>query len=241
MDKIKNIFKNNRNIAMLGSIFLFGILAIGIMTVMENPDSVFGTEENEGTTTNYKNLQEKIKLFEKENYKPENYQTLLAEFDASYSNDLITVNAKNNLILELNNVLEKKVFNECEKFLISNSTYGINEVKGFLQQLQSATATSAKISYYNGQLIKYSYYSETLPNKIKTFTSDIYNYNENKLKLYLNEIENMPGFDSKYKNQQKFKNIKKQLKDDIDKFEFNYLNSPVDTTEINFDEIRKDI
>ena len=43
----------------------------------------------------------------------------------------------------------------------------------------------------------------------------------------------MPGFDSKYKNQPKFIKLKNKIKEDLDKFNYEYYQNAADPTSIN--------
>ena len=57
------------------------------------------------------------------------------------------------------------------------------------------------------------------------FVSDPINYTDKDYDKYKIEVENMPGFENKYKVHSKFINISKNLKGKLDKFNVDFYNS----------------
>lgn len=218
--------KLNRNVVILLSFLVIGILGIGIMAIVESDGAILSTNVAEEDNSNYKTLQAKIESFTNNaNWKPEDYQTLATEIEASQKNDLISSSIKNNLIVQLNLALEEKTFQKCELYLLSKSALTNNDVKQLIMYLQKVTAASSKITFYKNQVSKYHYFEKTLPNKIKYFISNYDNYSDDGYENYLIEVKSLPGLETKFKNQPKFKNISTKLKNDLDRFNYNYYQS----------------
>lgn len=234
MDKIKNLFEKNRNLGFLLILFIVGAFGIGVMTLMESDGPFFSDPKDQIDEGNYKELQNKITQFENNsNWTKQDYEVIKAEIEASTDAELITIITKGNLLSNLNKSLEDKTFVKCETFLLSRSNSSLSELNNLLVFLQSISSNSGKINFYRNQLNKYNYYENIFPNNIESFVSSDFNYTEEKFQELKIKAINMPGFDSKYKNQSKFRKLTAKIKNDLDKFNYEYYRNAVDSTSIN--------
>lgn len=222
MEKIKTFFRENRSFKFLALLFLVGVLGIGVMTMMES-DTIYTNTDEEGTNSIYKDLQNEITTFEnKSNWKLIDYKIAEVSITSSAEAELISGTTKGNLLTTLNNALELKTFQRCEAYLSSQRTDNPLELKEFLNILLNVVASSTKINFYKTQIDKYNYYEKELPNKVNKFTSKPIYYDDEDYNNYSKEVINMPGFENKYKNHNKFKKISKKLKTKLDKFNIDF-------------------
>jgi hypothetical protein len=225
MEKIKIFFKENRSFKFLALLFIVGILGIGVMSMMES-DTIFTSTEEEGTNSNFKDLQKEITTFEsKTNWNLEDYKIVEVSITTSAEAELISGTTKGNLLTTLNNALEQKTFKRCEAYLSSLRNDNPVELKELLNTLLNVVASSNKINFYKNQIEKYNYYEKVLPSKVNNFTGDLFNYTDDQYNNYINQATNMPGFDNRYKNHSKFRTIARNLKNDLDNANFRFYNS----------------
>ncbi|GEM56699.1 hypothetical protein FB1_29200 [Flavobacterium branchiophilum NBRC 15030 = ATCC 35035] len=210
-----------------------GTLGIGVMTLLES-DTIFTSTGEEETNSNFKELQKEITTFEnKSNWKLTDYKIAEVSITTSAEAELISGTTKGNLLTTLNNALEQKTFQRCEAYLSSSVIENPSELKELLNTLLNVVASSSKINFYKTQIEKYIYYEKVLPNKVNNFTGDLYNYSDDQYNYYLNQVTNMPGFDSKYKNHSKFRTIARNLKINLDSANFKFYNSEEDDVNPN--------
>lgn len=225
MEKINNFFRENRSFKFLALLFLVGTLGIGVMTLLE-PDNFLTITEPEPTIDCFKELQKEITTFEnKTNWKLEDYKIAEVSITTSAKTDCISGTTKGNLLTTLNNVLERKTFQRCEAYLSSRKIDNPSELKELLKTLLNVVGSNNKINFYITQIDKYNYYEKVLPSKVNRFVSDPINYTDKDYDKYKIEVENMPGFENKYKVHSKFINISKNLKGKLDKFNVDFYNS----------------
>lgn len=225
MKKIKNFFKQNRSFKFLALLFIIGALGIGVMTIIED-DTIFTSTEEEITNSNFKELQKEITTFEnKTNWKLTDYKIAEVSITTSAEAELISGTTKGNLLTSLNNALEQKTFQRCEAYLTSKGNEKPSELKELLKTLLNVVGSNNKINFYITQIDKYNYYEKVLPIKVNNFTGDLYSYTDEQYNYYLNQVTNMPGFDNKYKNHSKFRNIAQDLKIDLDNANFRFYNT----------------
>jgi hypothetical protein len=225
MKKIETFFRENRSFKFLALLFIVGALGIGVMTMMESDTFLTSTEEEE-TKSNFKDLQKEITTFDnKPNWKLTDYKIAEVSITTSAEAELISGTTKGNLLTTLNNALERKTFQRCEAYLLSQRNDNPSELKQLLNTLLDVVANSTKINFYKTQIDKYNYYEKVLPSKVNRFTGDLFSYTDKQYNYYLNEVKNMPGFDNRYKNHSKFRSIARNLKTDLDNANFRHYNS----------------
>lgn len=210
----------NRSLVFLAGTLILGVLIISVLLFVESND-VEGVEiVNEPVNTNFKVLETKIEDLSKQNFNPNNYNTIATEIDASYQQELITGSAKSNLVTKLTSVYSDLVYKQTELFLISDVGTS-QEVLSWLNQLERITSKNPKIDTYRSQIKWYNYYSSTLPNKVEVFINNG-NYTDEKYSELSNELKNMAYFKPVYKNRLKFNNIRKNLMLKLDNFNADY-------------------
>ena len=216
------VTKKNRSLVFLAGTLVMGILIISVLLFVESND-VEGVEiVNEQANTNFKALETKIDALKKQNFNPNNYNTIATEIDASYQQELITGSAKSNLVAKLTTVYSDLVYKQAELFL-SRDIGTSQEINSWLNQLQKITSRNSKIDNYRNQIKWYNYYSSTLLNKVNIFISPgITNYDENKYQTLKQEVQTMPYFDPSYKNRSKFNMIKYNLTSKLENFNADY-------------------
>lgn len=200
-----------RSLVFLAGTLILGVLIISVLLFVESND-VEGVEiVNEQANTNFKVLETKIEDLSKQNFNPNNYNTIATEIDASYQQELITGSAKSNLVTKLTSVYSDLVYKQTELFLISDVGTSL-EVLTWLNQLERITSKNPKIDTYRSQIKWYNYYATTLPSKVNAFIAPgIINYNENKYQRLKQEVQTMPNLNSSYKNRSKFNSIRYNL------------------------------
>jgi hypothetical protein len=226
MEKTNNFLKENRSLKFLGILFLVGAFGIGLMTMFESENTIFSTPEEEKTNSNYKDLQTKIKNFKtNNNWKLADYQTVEAGINTSAEATLISGATKGNLLTTLNNALQQKTFKRCEAYLSSQRNDNPSELKELLNTLFNVVASRTKINFYKTQIDKYNYYEKVLPSKVNKFVSNPINYEDEVYTNFSKAVNEMRGFDNKYKEHSKFINISEKLIKKLDNFNFNHYNS----------------
>lgn len=210
----------NRSLVFLAGTLIIGVLILSILLFVESND-VEGVEiVDEPVNTNFKVLETKIDDLRKQNFNPNNYNTLATEIDASYQQELITGSAKSNLVTKLTSVYSDLVYKQTELFLISDVGTS-QEVLSWLNQLERISSKNPKIDTYRSQIKWYNYYSSTLPNKVEVFINNG-NYTDEKYSELSNELKYMAYFKPVYKNRLKFNNIRKNLMLKLDNFNADY-------------------
>jgi hypothetical protein len=210
----------NRSLVFLAGTLILGVLIISVLLFVESND-VEGVEiVDEPVNTNFKVLETKIDDLRKQNFNPNNYNTLATEIDASYQQELITGSAKSNLVTKLTSVYSDLVYKQTELFLTSDVGTSL-EVLTWLNQLERITSKNPKIDTYRSQIKWYNYYATTLPNKVEVFINNG-NYTDEKYSELSNELKNMAYFKPVYKNRLKFNNIRKNLMLKLDNFNADY-------------------
>jgi hypothetical protein len=205
------ITEKNRSLVFLAGTLVMGILIMGMLLFLEGNDVVGGTVVKDGVETNFKTLEVRIDNLKSQSFNPTSYNTIVAEIDASFQQELITGPAKTNLIDNLNNVYSDLVYKQCELFLTSR-TNNSKDVLAWLNQLQRITSRNSKIDNYRNQINLYNYYSSSLPNKVDRFiASGFGNYSDGVYDHLKNEVQNMPNFNATYKNSSKFSTLRKNL------------------------------
>lgn len=223
MKKINDFFRENRSFRFLFLLFILGAIGIGVMTIIDNSDTIFTSPEEEPPIGVLEDLQEDITVFEsKTNWKLEDYNIVEVSITTSAEAELISGTTKGNLITTLNNALERKTFQRCEEYLMSQKNDNPSELKQLLNTLLNVVASKNKIIFYKAQIDKYIFYEKDLPSKVDNFVKDFHYYDDDKYFNYLEQIAKKPGFDKKYKNHSKFKAISKNLKDKLDKFNIDF-------------------
>jgi hypothetical protein len=119
-------------------------------------------------------------------------------------------------------LVEQKTFKRCEAYLSSQRNDNPSELKELLNTLLNVVVSTNKINFYKTQIDKYNYYEKVLPNRVNKFTSKPINYTDEDYNNYSKEVINMPGFENKYKNHNKFKKISIELKSKLDKFNIDF-------------------
>ena len=220
------ITQKNRSLVFLAGTLVMGILIMGILLFLEDNDVVGGTIVNVPTDNNFKSLEVSIDNLKSQPFDATSYNTLVAEIDASFEQELITGPAKTNLIDNLNNVYSDLVYKQCELFLTSR-TNNSKDVLGWLNQLQQITSRNSKIDNYRNQINLYNYYSTTLPKKVDAFiASGFENYTDGVYDKLKNDVQNMPNFNDSYKNSSKFITLRKNLLYKLQIFNSDYYDNP---------------
>jgi hypothetical protein len=197
-----------KSLVFLAGTLILGVLIISVLLFVESND-VEGVEiVNEQANSNFKVLETKIEDLNKQNFNPNDYNTLATEIDASYQQELITGSAKSNLVTKLTSVYSDLVYKQTELFLISDVGTS-KEVLTWLNQLERIISKNQKIDTYRNQIKWYNYYATTLPSKVNAFIAR--GYDENKYQRLKQEVQTMPNFDSPYKNRSKFNSIRYNL------------------------------
>lgn len=213
------ITEKNRSLVFLGGTMLMGILIIGILVYFENNDVESVEIVNQQANSNFKELESKIKNLKTQNFDPTSYNTIAAEINTSYEQELITADSKTNLMLNIATVYSDLVYARCEFYLTGMGLDSSKQVTSWLNQLESITAKNAKIVNYRNQIKWYDYYSKTLPSKVNNFINPgITNYDEDKYKILKEEVSNMPNLGLAYKNKSNFINIRRKLINDLQNF-----------------------
>jgi hypothetical protein len=218
------ITEQNRSLVFLAGTLIIGILIISVLLFVESND-VEGVEiVNDPANTNFKSIETKIDALKNQNFNPNSYNTIATEIDASFQQELITGSAKSNLVAKLTSVYSDLVYKQADLFL-TRDIGTRQEVLSWLSQLQRITSRNSKIDTYKIQIKWYNYYSTTLPNKVNAFIAPgITNYEPEKYEKLKLEVQNMPYFDSSYKNRSKFITTKNKLISNLADFKFDFIN-----------------
>lgn len=213
------VTEKNRGLVFLGAIMIIGIVVMGgIMLGGIKEDGPVIVPEN-SVSVNFNDFKQKIEALKNENFNPSSYNTLSTEIDSYYQQELITKDAQIALKSNLTSVYSGLIYSRCEFFLTGNNLNTSTEVLSWLKQLENITARSTKTDYYRAQINAYLYYSTTLPKKVSAFISPgITNYNDQQYYSYKDEVNNMPRLSVKYKNNQKFTAIRKNLLNNLAQF-----------------------
>lgn len=213
------VTEKNRGLVFLAATMLVGVLAIGVLLLVENSEVPTTRIANESAGTNFRILEGKIESLKRQKFNPSSYSTLATEIDASYQQELITMAAKNNLMLNLDAVYSNLVYGKCEMYLSGNASNTSATVLSWLKQVENNTARNRKIEYYRGQINAYNYYSEIVPRKVSNFISaGITNYDDDTYAALKNELKIMPKLNALYKNKPKFNAIKVNLIRKLEQF-----------------------
>jgi hypothetical protein len=240
MEKIKTFFRENRSFKFLAKLFLVGVLGIGVMTIINNPDAILPPLDEPPPSSPLNELQKEITTFEsKINWKLEDYKIVEVSITTSAEAELISGTTKGNLLISLNNTLEQKTFKRCEAYLSSLRNDNPAELKTLLNTLLNVVASSSKINFYKTQIDKYNYYEKILPSEVIKFVSNPINYEDEVYTNFSKELNDMDGFEGKYKNHSKFTSIAENLKEKLDDFNFNHYNvSPKISIKKNNDKLK---
>lgn len=213
------VTEKNRGLIFLAATMIVGVLAIGVLLLAETSEVPSTGMANESVGTNFKILEGKIESLKRQKFNPSSYSTLATEIDESYRQDLITMAAKNNLMLNLDAVYSNLVYGKCEMYLSGNVQNTSAAILSWLKQVENNTARNRKIDYYRGQINACIYYSEIVPRKVSNFISaGVTNYEETKYKALKSEVKEMPKLNALYKNKPKFKEIEANLIKKLEKF-----------------------
>jgi hypothetical protein len=205
------ITEQNRSLVFLAVTMLIGVLIVGGLMFFENTDVEAVEIVDKAADTNIKTLESKIKNLKTQNFNPSSYNTIATEIDGSYQQELITIDAKTNLMSSLSSVYSDLIYSQCETFL-SNNYGNSDDITSWLSQLEKITSKNARIDKYFSQIKWYNYYSGQLPKLVDDFVGKgIQNYDEDKYKSLIKEVNEMPNFEPAYKNQSKFNKIKAEL------------------------------
>lgn len=232
-NKIDMVLDKYRNVVFLLIVVLLGALGIGVMSFLETNGGETATpptQQEEQLLAISKDLQAKVKDFEElKNWSAADYNLLVVNIESNLNAGLITPVVKSNTLADLNSVLKDKTYAVAESYLLTKSNKSYTETKGYLSFLETVIGSDTKVKKYYNQLRKYSYFEHTLPKKINRYTSSFKNYtntddymDNNKFNAISSEVKDLPGFDTKYKNQYKFRKIGKKLKNQLDDYNFDY-------------------
>ena len=212
-----------RNLLFLGITLIIGVLVIGGMLLSESaiPNGQGGGSPPDGGPI-FKKLETKINDLKSNKFDPSCFNSIKTEIDSDYDSNLFDISSKSYLTKKLSSVYSDLVYNECELFL--SKDIGSNEsISSLLNHLESITSNNSRIVYFKNQIKWYNYYTKTLPNKVYAYiSSGITNYDQYKNEKFKQEVNEMPYFDSKYKNRSKFIMIKNKLNKDLADFSFDW-------------------
>lgn len=213
------VTEKNRGLVFLAATMIIGVLAIGVLLLAETSEVPTTGMANESVGTNFKILEGKIESLKGQKFNPSSYSTLATEIDASYQQELITMAAKNNLMLNLDAVYSNLVYGKCEMYLSGSTLNTSATVMSWLQQVENNTARNRKIDYYRDQINAYNYYSEIVPRKVSNFIlPGITNYDDATYATLKSELKNMPKLNAAYKNKPKFNGIRTNLIRKLEQF-----------------------
>jgi len=213
------VTEKNRGLVFLAATMIIGVLAIGVLLLAETSEVPTTGMANESVGTNFKILEGKIESLKRQKFNPSSYSTLATEIDASYQQELITMAAKNNLMLNLDAVYSNLVYGKCEIYLSGSTLNTSATVMSWLKQVENNTARNRKIDYYRDQINAYNYYSEIVPRKVSNFISPgITNYDDSTYNALKSELKNMPKLNAAYKNKPKFNGIRTNLIRKLEQF-----------------------
>lgn len=217
------VTEKNRGLVFLAATMLVGVLAIGVLLIDEISEVPTTAIPNQSAGTNYKALEGKIESLKHQNFNPSSYSTLASEIDESYRQDLLTMAAKNNLMLNLDAVYSNLVYGKCEMYLSGNAQNTSAAILSWLKQVENNTARNSRIEYYRNQIDAYNYYSEILPSKVLRFIAPgITNYNDTTYAYLKKELKDMPNLNNAYKKKPKFKEIEVKLTRKLEQFNANW-------------------
>ena len=213
-----------RNAIILLIIFLVGAGGIYIMSIIEAngfQEQINSDDVRDSST--YRSLESNIESFKNlNNWSSEDYLTNMSDIEASHKNELIDGVVKANLISLLDQALEQKTYARTELYLKSKSSRGYKETKNQLLFLKGNTTYSSQSSEYIRLLKRYYYFNKVLPEKVENFISSFDNYDNDKYKALKSELNDFPGFSSRYSSQLKFQKLSHKLEQDLDKFSYEY-------------------
>jgi hypothetical protein len=223
------VTEKNRSLVFLGGTMLAGILIIGVLMLSESTDVESVEIVNKQANTNFPILENKINSLKTQNFNPNSYNTIATEIDASYQQELITSSAKTNLMSSLVTVYSDLVYSRCEFFLTGTGLDSDKDVTSWLNQLERITSKNGRIDKFRNQIKWYEYYSSTLRSEVSGFISPgITNYDDNKYKMLMGKVKNMPNLEPTYKNKAKFLKIKNELTIALQQFNAEYFSAGTD-------------
>jgi hypothetical protein len=213
------ITEKNRSFVFLGGTMLMGVLIIGVLAFWETTGVDPVEVVNEQANTNYVELETAIDSLKNANFRPDSYSTLLTRIDASHQQDLITADAKEELVSRLTDTYSGLVYNQCEFFLTGTNLHSDTEVLDWLSQLEKITGPDDKTGHYKGQIAAYNYYMDTLPEKVEDFISGgVENYNDETYKELKDEVTGLTRLDPPYRTTAKLNTLMASLKSGLEEF-----------------------
>ena len=208
-------------------IFLNYILVFGTTPINNHHPFFISVNEYLGDPVIDK-LNKKIELLNSGVFEPFKFESVKAEIEGFFSAKRITKLVRDSLIKDVNSILTSRVYIECDKFLIKTSGNCSKEIS-WLNLLENEIGGNQKLKNYKlklkdqlKQIELYTYYTILLPKEIrKWINSGEENFVYNTYTKFRSQLSDVPA-NFKYKNESKLNKIQNELRNELDKFYYDW-------------------
>lgn len=228
---------NKRTLYFMGGTVLAGLLLVGIMyifNIKKEPEKEKPVEITP-TTSNHKDLQNKIDNLTIDTISPIVYNSLRAEITTSRDQKMFTPVIATNLLTSLQKKYEELSFIKADR-IIARDPINEDALNPMLSHLSSIGANSNTINLYKKKVQQIKYYTITLPARVNAFTTQSFTeYNSNIYKSLRDEFERLPNLDTSLKNRSSILSMRRICIGKLDAYYQAYVKYDMATTITNDD------